>query len=320
MASCAGSVDALDLATGTERWRYRTGRDGPPANFHSEPVLTDGGVSFAGDKEPEARVYAFDRGSGSVRWSRAFGGGVYSDLLRHGDDILVYTRRGDAVALRIATGEVKWTFRDGPRQTARPPSAPVLIGGRYVFAAHPADVIALDADTGAISWRATLAGDPSTSVVVAAGALLVGTRAGHFYRLDPGSGSVLARLDAGGRPKGTPVVGSGGVLALVGDSLACLDPSLEGVRWRAVNPGGWSSPRPLVRDGEVIVGTVGGSVVAFSMEGKERWRLQVTGEVRGLGSAGDVLLIGTRQGTFYAVGLAGAPQPAGLGKGAGRPR
>ncbi len=320
MASCAGSVYALDLATGAQRWRYRSGRDGRPANFHGEPVLAGGAILFAGDKEAEARVYAFDPSSGAVRWSRAFDGGVYSDLLRRGDDVLVYTRRGDAVALRAGDGKEQWTYRDGPRQKARPPSAPVLFGGRYIFAAHPADVIALDAGTGAVSWHATLPGDPSTSLVVAAGAILVGTREGRFYRLDPDSGSVVATLDVGGRPKGTPVVGGGGVVALVGDSLACLAPSLEGVRWRVAAPGGWSSPRPLVRGDEVVVGTVGGAVVAFSVEGKERWRLQVAGEVRGLGSAGDVLFVGTRQGAIYALRTAGSPQPAAGATGARHPR
>src|SRR3972149_3809219 len=71
---------------------------------------------------------------------------------------------------------------------------------------------------------------------------------------------------------------------------------LSGVRWRVTATGGWSSPRPLVRGGEVVVGTKNGEVVAFSLNGREVWRLHLEGEVRGLGFFQDVLFVGPREG------------------------
>ena len=116
-------------------------------------------------------------------------------------------------------------------------------------------------------------------------------------------------LDVGGRPSGTPVVADDCLFALIEpDSLACLDSALTRVRWRVTATGGWSSPRPLVRGGEVVVGTKNGEVVAFSLNGREVWRLHLEGEVRGLGFFQDVLFVGTREGRIYVVRLARSAQ------------
>ncbi len=114
-ASCNGSVYAFERATGRVRWRHDSSADGPSANFHGAVVLTDELLVIGGDAEPFAHLYAFERASGAVRWKRRFDGGVYIDLLRYGDTVLGVTRRGDAFAADLATGEVRWRFTGGPR-------------------------------------------------------------------------------------------------------------------------------------------------------------------------------------------------------------
>jgi len=156
-----------------------------------------------------------------------------------------------------------------------------------------------------VDWHTTLPDEPSCSIVLVDDALVVGTKLGRLYRLDPATGSVLGSLDAGGRPSGTPVAAGGCIFSLVAPGgLACLDPALKLVRWRVTTPGGWSSLRPLVRGNEVVVGTAKGEVAAFSFDGKETWRLQLKGEVRGLGGFQDLVFVGTREGMVYAVRVA----------------
>lgn len=301
VASCAGGIYAFETRTGVVRWQYRTSRDGPPANFHGDPAIAGDLLLIGGDKEPSARLYALDLLSGEPRWSVQFDGGVWGDVVRRGRTLVALTRRGDVVAVDLEAGRRVWTFDRGPRQEARPPGSALLAGDRIVFAARPRDLIALDADTGAVAWHVTFDATPTTSAVTAAGALVIGTSAGKLHRVDPATGTFLASLAVGGRPAGTPVMSVGCIFALVGDALACVDLTLARVRWRAVNPGGWSSLRPLVRGAEVIVGDAVGKLVAFSLAGDELWRMRLVGEIRGLGTHQDLLFVGTRAGRIYAV-------------------
>ncbi len=308
VASCAGSVYDLDVATGAVHWRYDTRRDGPPANVHGDLLLAGDSLVVAGDKEPTADLYVFDRRDGTVRWKRRFDGGIQVDVLRHGDDLLAMTRRGDAVALELAGGRSRWTYTGGPRQVERPPGRPALVGGRFVFPTRQGEVIALDASTGRVAWQAFLPAGLSTGLAEVGGALVVGAANGRLYRLDAQTGAVLGRLDVGGRPGGTPVAVDGCLAVVCGpDALTCVDDELGGVRWRSRASAGWSSMRPLARGGEVIAGTRDGELVAFDAQGRESWRLRLHGEIRGLGDAGDLILVGTRAGDLFAVR---PPQPA----------
>ncbi len=41
VGSCSGVFFAFDKANGDVRWAYDTTTDGPRANFHGDPVVTD---------------------------------------------------------------------------------------------------------------------------------------------------------------------------------------------------------------------------------------------------------------------------------------
>lgn len=71
-----------------------------------------------------------------------------------------------------------------------------------------------------------------------------------------------------------------------------------------VDPRGveWSSLQPLVWRRTVVVGNEAGEVFGFrASDGTISWTETVDGVVRGLGEAGDVVLVGTLAGTLYAI-------------------
>ena len=79
-----------------------------------------------------------------------------------------------------------------------PVSAPTVANGRvYVARLDAHQVVALDADTGAVCWRFTANGRVDTPPALYGGLCLFGSRAGSVYALRADTGAVVWRLRAG---------------------------------------------------------------------------------------------------------------------------
>jgi outer membrane protein assembly factor BamB len=91
------------------------------------------------------------------------------------------------------------------------------------------------------------------------------------------------------------------LLAFLGDGiLANLDLSLKRVRWSAEASKEWSSARPYLWRG-VVLAADRREVIAFrSTDGTRTWSHKFPGTVRGIGTSGDVLYIGTLTGPIFA--------------------
>ncbi|HEX2122070.1 MAG TPA: PQQ-binding-like beta-propeller repeat protein, partial [Thermoanaerobaculia bacterium] len=61
IGSCSGSLYSLDRTTGKPIWIYDTRADGPPAEFHGEPLLLGDRVVIPTDADPRGHLYSFDR-------------------------------------------------------------------------------------------------------------------------------------------------------------------------------------------------------------------------------------------------------------------
>jgi outer membrane protein assembly factor BamB len=233
-------------------------------------LVTDELVIVGADVEPLAFVYAFDRTTGAVRWQRSFDGGVPLDVLGAGDMVFVVTRRGEPVALDLATGAERWRFSDLPRSERRPPGAPHL-GRHLVVASRPGTVVALDPATGVARSRAQAAG-------------------GLYGALTQAGDCVLA-------------------LSLA-NTLTCFADDLTAARWSAAATKEWSAFRPLALGDLVLAGNDQGELVAFRVDdGGEVFRLRAGGVVRGLGHADGIVYVGTLRGEVMAVELPPASQP-----------
>ena len=226
-----GNIYALDLTTGRERWRVRTG-----GKVRATPSVRDG-VAVVGSWD--GRVYAIDMASGKTRWVSHTVGDTL-DLKREG-----YDRRAIQSTAAIAEGNVFLGSRDD---------------GFY----------ALDFTTGERKWRSShrtswVVGSPA----VRDGRAFVGSSDGHFiHSVEVASGRELWRTPVGSNVLSSPVlagsllvVGTANTNAGRGEVLA-LDAATGVVRWRLpLGDAVWSTP--VVVGNEIYIGCDDGSVVAI---------------------------------------------------------
>ena len=225
-----GQVYALDLMTGRERWRVKTG-----GRVRATPSIHDG-VAIVGSFD--GRVYAVDVATGKTRWvHRTVGDSL--DLERQG-----YDRRAIQSTAAIASGLVFFGSRDD---------------GFY----------AVDVATGRQKWRSShgtswVGGSPA----VRDGRAYVGSSDGHFiHAVDVASGRELWRTPVGSNVLSSPVLA--GDLVVVGTAstasgrgeILALESSSGAVRWRLpLGDAIWSSP--VVVGNELFIGSDDGGVVA----------------------------------------------------------
>jgi len=226
-----GNVYALDLTTGRERWRVKTG-----GKVRATPSVSDGVVVVG---SWDGRVYAIDLATGKTRWVHHTVGDTL-DLKREG-----YDRRAIQSTAAIAEGNVFLGSRDD---------------GFY----------ALDFGNGQRKWRSShgtswVVGSPA----VRDGRAYVGSSDAHFVQsVDVASGRELWRTPVGSNVLSSPVltgdllvVGTANTNAGRGELLA-LDAATGAVRWRLpLGEAVWSTP--VVIGNEIYIGCDDGSVVAI---------------------------------------------------------
>jgi polyvinyl alcohol dehydrogenase (cytochrome) len=183
IGSYDGTLDALDLASGSSVWRYDTGAQVQEPNLHIPLGITGSaavanGVVYTGDAT--ATVHAIDVATGTARWTRKVdtqpaaciwsspvidNGRRYVGIASISKETGV---RGSVVALDASDGAVLWqTFMvpqgaDGAGVFAVPaldPQRDVLyVGTQNAYSpnpapfGHPTSIVALDTASGSIKW------------------------------------------------------------------------------------------------------------------------------------------------------------------------
>lgn len=312
VASCSGRLYAFDRATGEVTWVHDTAEDSRDAQFHGEPWVIDDLLVVGADTHPAARLYALDREDGSVRWSLPFAGGVMADVVGRGEIAYVVTASAEVLFVDVRTGEVLWRLDEAPESARGARSVdPELVDDTLLVAWRGGVVDAVDT-TGERRWRTDLGSALSVNAgaVDGAGGFTVGTVDGHLVRLSVDDGSVLARRDLGGTPYGdlvfAPEADDGGclvVLAAADDdhAVACVTPDLSSERWRLRIADEWSTPRPLVHKGTVLVGKKDHLAALDLSDGSVVWQREVPGQPRGLGVSGGHLYVGLMNGRMLAL-------------------
>lgn len=316
VGSCSGVYYAFDRATGAVKWSFDTGTTaGGRATFHSNPVVVDDLIITGTDGGSDGYIFALDLQSGEVRWKRLLEQGqVRADLLHVDESVIALAQNGDVVALDPANGEERWSAEgwgtpDRLRGSLAAADGVVFVGGL------DQEVYALDAASGEQLWRHDLGVRITTSIIHHDEHLYLGGSGGDFYRFSAASGEVAATLRATDIPGGTPEVLPQG-LAFFGEEpsniLIAVDFDLTRVLWtRKTLEGSWSSVRPLLWNGQILVGNSRGTLAALDpSDGSIAWSTPLEGQLRGLGSEGDTLFVGTTGGALYAYRVdATSPRP-----------
>src|SRR5262245_77650 len=121
-------------------------------------------------------------------WSREAGGSIESSAALGDGVAYVGTGAGDLLAVDLATGAPRWTYRTEAAEGIGE-SSPALAGDA-VFVGDLAGVVhAVDARTGRRLWTFKTEGEVKASPVVTQGKVLIGSYDGHLYALDARSGA-----------------------------------------------------------------------------------------------------------------------------------
>lgn len=319
IASCGGSVFALDRTSGRLRWRHDPSSYGerhPGLTYHGDMVVTTNEVvvaSHTADGSSQGLVFSVELATGRRRWKHAVGdGGVTGDVVRAGDRVYIVTLMHDLVCLDLQSGKARWAHQSGqagPALAFPGPSAAVLRGA-VAFAKPDGTVTALGHDGGRVMWRTRLPATATSSLTAFSGRLYLGADDDNIYALSSISGAVEARLGVGKVIAPPLVVGERLVVLTevggLGAQLRAVDRDLQRVLWSTEALSGfWSSSRPYYDGQHVIAGSTSGDLVAIRpRDGSIVGSLNLgpgLQAIRGIGFDARTFYVGTKAGWLLAV-------------------
>ncbi|WP_435335608.1 PQQ-binding-like beta-propeller repeat protein [Haloarchaeobius sp. TZWWS8] len=232
------------------------------------PALVDGTLYVGADG-----LTARDARTGEERWSTHIGGNA-SPVVSNG---LVYSSDyGTVAAFDPESGEQQWNERED--------AAGLTVVDDLVLAGGKRGLVALDADIGAVTWRALTDVEVDTAPAVAGDVVYVADRPsdrpGRIYALDLATGSERWRYEVGESDgsgsyyyfTGEPVYDDGTIYASCENRVTyAIDAETGTARWKTTLSGG-QNPSPAVTADAVYVGHDGGTVTALDRDtGEKLW-------------------------------------------------
>jgi outer membrane protein assembly factor BamB len=325
VGSCSGNFYALDRHSGRVRWSYNIKQDGDQTSFHGDPLVTGDLILIGTDAGRQGHLYAFERTTGKVRWKYlvpsgvADDVGVASDIVRKGKYVYAVAQGDELLCLNLTDGTVLWTFSsEFDRKKFAWSNSPVLEGNLVLFGGLDGRVYAIHVDSGKVVWQTDLHSPISTTPAISHGSVYVGTHDNHFYRCQLKDGAVISSIALAGSPWWHVNILGNSLLMFLShparrmagkafepNDIVSIDLDLKRVQWvrncpEASDP--WTSARPYVFSGDVLVGDDRGELFALHQsDGSSAWSHQFPSKViRGIGEAKGMLYIGTIHGMVYA--------------------
>jgi outer membrane protein assembly factor BamB len=251
IAAAGASFSAMDALTGSMLWSSTCGQ------IYDSPALSNGLVYIAGDNQ----IFAFDAGTGSTIWSRAFSASVSTTTpaVAEGE---AFEIPADEVlyALDAKSGAVLWTFTSGDQSGVY--SNPAVSNG-VVFVSFGKVFYAVNASNGSVVWTYPVA---TTDPAIANGIVYFGS--GKFvYALNAVTGVLLWRYTASGQIT-SPSVANGVVyFGSLSNIIYALDAKNGQLLWSSVTDccQGFGFA-PAIVNGWLYAG----GLQAFSLQGAAR--------------------------------------------------
>lgn len=280
VASSDGEVAAINAANGARLWRVELERPLSGGVGHHNRSLYLGGA--------DGSVLQLSAEDGAVEWEAAVSGEVLAAPVVSDDWVIVQTYDAKLLGFRSGAEEPSWTFTsDVPVLTLRGTSAPILIGDNAIAGFGDGKVVAVDVDSGNVSWEARIGVPQGSSeidrIVDVDGAmtqqgieLFVASYQGRVAALDSRTGRKLWQQNVSS-VTGTNV-GFGNVyVADVDGTLSAFLRTGQGVRWQNIELGYRELSRPT---------PVSSYVATVDFEGYLHLLSQVDGQIVGRSKIG----------------------------------
>lgn len=258
------------------KWRFHTN-----GRVLSSAAVDDGTV-YVGSTD--GHLYAIDAATGRARWKFRTDARVTSSPAVHAGMVFFSSYDGFVYAVDAPTGQLRWKFQTGgerryagkhlhgllPAAEAMPDpydmylSSPAVWHGLVYIGSGDGNVYALDARTGAVTWKFTTGNVVHASPAIAEGTVFIGSWDTYFYALDALTGKERWRFKTGDDTvihnqvgiQSSAAVADGVVYFGCRDSqLYALDAHTGKQRWKFDNHGSWVVGSPAVHDGKVYFGT-----------------------------------------------------------------
>ena len=247
VASSDGEVAAISAAEGDRLWRVELERPLSGGVGYHDRSLYLGGA--------DGSVLQLSADDGVVEWEAAVSGEVLAAPAVSDDWVIVQTYDGKLLGFQSGADEPTWTFTsDVPVLTLRGTSTPILVGGNAIAGFGDGKVIAVDVNSGNVSWESRIGVPQGSSeidrIVDIDGAmtqqgieLFVASYQGRVAALDNRTGRKLWQQNVSS-VTGTHV-GFGNVyVADVDGTLSAFLRTGQGVRWQNIELGYRQLSRP----------------------------------------------------------------------------
>ena len=247
VASSDGEVAAISAADGGRLWRVELERPLSGGVGYHDRSLYLGGA--------DGSVLQLSADDGVVEWEAAVSGEVLAAPAVSDDWVIVQTYDGKLLGFQSGADEPTWTFTsDVPVLTLRGTSTPILVGGNAIAGFGDGKVIAVDVNSGNVSWESRIGVPQGSSeidrIVDIDGAmtqqgieLFVASYQGRVAALDNRTGRKLWQQNVSS-VTGTHV-GFGNVyVADVDGTLSAFLRTGQGVRWQNIELGYRQLSRP----------------------------------------------------------------------------
>jgi len=304
VVSDGGSLRAIDVETGDERWErdlealsnsrgWRLWQSGVrEGGLQSSVGVGDGLVVVAGRS---GAVFALASDSGEPRWEAQATAEVLAAPLVANGLVVVRSQDGRVVALNAADGKQRWSFeRAIPTLSSRGASTPRLAAGLILVGNDDGTVVALRPDDGLAVWEAPVAEPEGRSeldrIVDIDGDLAVGSDAVYASSV---RGITAAIAIASGQIAWTRDNGGANSVELTADGVLVADKG--GTLWSLDRAGGSALWRQdaLVRRQPTGPALAGNFAVVGDLEGYLHWFDPRTGEIVARERVGSARILAT---------------------------
>lgn len=290
-----GDLIALDLASGTLRWKYSTGnligesspavgpeavyigdlggifhavsaRDGTrlwtfktATEIKSSPVVVNDMVLIG---SYDGHLYALDARTGRLRWKVLTKGQVHATPAVQ--DGLAFIAGCDAIfrAIRLADGTEAFQIESGAYTGA----SPVVDDDRAYFGTFNFEVLALDLKRRSVLWRYS---QPDarfpyySSAALNGGRVIVGGRDKLVHAIDASTGKPAWTFATRARVDSSPVVAGGRVYVGSSDGRLYVLDAASGRKLSEFDTGAGITASPAIAAGRVVIGAQDGRLYVF---------------------------------------------------------
>ena len=287
-------VYAVNLANGTEIWRYPSEPD-PSITFYAPPALTEDGQLIIGGYDNI--VYSINPQTGFVNWTfeesegRFVGGPL---VTQHG--IFIPSTDNKVYSLGFNGQPLREAFTTEAEIWASPGSD-AECDCIYV-ASMDNKIYAINAQTGSPSWvtndlGGAIVGTPALSDERV---LYIGTFGEEMIALNADNGSDLWRFAAQDWIWGGPALSEDTLyFGDLSGSFYAVDLQSGLQKWQ-IQPGSAVVDTPLVTEEAIYFTSESGLIVSVSPDGINRWQKEFEGNTyAGPVAAGDLILVSTTQ-------------------------